>query len=69
MTAPNARHTETVLETIVFYLIVGTVVLGLGLDLGYRAWRMITRPRQSDSTAAASPSRTEELQQLPVDDA
>ncbi len=69
MTAPNTRHTETVLETIVFYLIVGTVVLGLGLDLGYRAWRKTTRPRQSESTPAASPSPTEEPQQLPVDDA
>ena len=29
-------------ETIVFFVIVGLIVLGIGLDLGYRLWRAVT---------------------------
>ena len=50
-----ARHTEAMTETITFYVLVGTIVFGLCLDLGYRTWQRITRPD-------ASPH-------LPVDDA
>ena len=47
--------------TIVFFLIVGTILLGIGLDLGYRAWRVITKRRRDAPTAVAP--------ELPVDDA
>ena len=47
------------IATIVFFLIVGTIVLGIGLDLGYRLWRIITR-RRREAPAAAAP-------ELPVD--
>ena len=42
------------IETIVFVLIVGAIVLGVGLDLGYRAWRAVTR-RRSDAPAGVAP--------------
>ena len=43
------------IETIVFVLIVGAIVLGVGLDLGYRAWRAVTRRRRSDAPAGVAP--------------
>ncbi len=56
-------------ETILFYLIVGTIALGIGLDLGYRAWHLLTRPRQNESAPADSQALTEEYLRLPIDDA
>ena len=47
------------IATVVFFLIVGTIVLGIGLDLGYRLWRVITS-RRREAPAAAAP-------ELPVD--
>ena len=49
------------IATIVFFLIVGTIVLGIGLDLGYRVWRVIRRRRAEEPTAVAP--------ELPLDDA
>ena len=49
-------------ETIVFFVIVGTIVLGVGLDLGYRVWRAVTRRDGSDAPTAIAP-------ELPVDEA
>ena len=48
------------IATIVFFLIVGTILLGVGLDLGYRLWRVTRRRREAP--AAAAP-------ELPVDEA
>ena len=33
------------IATIVFFLIVGTIVLGITLDLGYRVWRLLIASR------------------------
>ena len=49
-------------ETVVFFVIVGTIVLGVGLDLGYRLWRVVTRRNVSEAPTAVAP-------ELPVDDA
>ena len=46
------------IATVVFFLIVGTIVLGIGLDLGYRLWRVTRRRREAPAAAAA---------ELPVD--
>lgn len=48
-------------ETIVFFVIVGTIVLGVGLDLGYRVWRAVTRRQSSDAPVGVAP-------ELPVDE-
>ncbi|MCY3783613.1 MAG: hypothetical protein OXG79_07485 [Chloroflexi bacterium] len=50
------------IETIVFFVIVGTIVLGVGLDLGYRLWRVVTRRNVREAPTAVAP-------ELPVDDA
>lgn len=49
-------------ETIVFFVIVGTIVLGIGLDLGYRIWRAVAGRHQNDAPAGVAP-------ELPLDDA
>ncbi|MCY3914203.1 MAG: hypothetical protein OXG43_13305 [Chloroflexi bacterium] len=49
------------IETIVFFVIVGTIVLGIGLDLGYRVWCVVTRRQTSDAPAGVAP-------ELPLDD-
>lgn len=48
-------------ETIVFFVIVGTIMLGIGLDVGYRLWWAVTRGRRSEAPTAVAP-------ELPVDD-
>lgn len=48
-------------ETIVFVVIVGTIVLGVGLDLGYRLWRTVARRNRSDAPTGVAP-------ELPVDE-
>ena len=48
-------------ETMVFFVIVGTIVLGIGLDVGYRVWRVVTRRQPSDAPVGVAP-------ELPVDD-
>ena len=50
------------IETIVFFVIVGTIVLGFGLDVGYRLWRAATRRRVTDTPTAVAP-------ESPVDEA
>ena len=47
------------IATVVFFLIVGTIVLGIALDLGYRVWRVITSRRREAPRDAAP--------ELPVD--
>ncbi len=49
------------IETIVFFVIVGTIALGFGLDVGYRVWRAATRRDGSDAPTAVAP-------ELPVDE-
>ena len=43
------------IETIVFFVIVGTIVLGLGLDVGYRLRRAVIRRHPSDAPTAVAP--------------
>ena len=49
------------IATIVFFLIVGTILLGIALDLGFRVWR-VTRRRRAEADTAVAP-------ELPVDEA
>lgn len=49
------------IETIVFFVIVGTIVLGIGLDVGYRLWRAVAERHQNDAPTAVAP-------ELPLDD-
>ena len=49
------------IETIVFFVIVGTIVLGFGLDVGYRLWRAVMQRHASDAPTAVAP-------ELPVDE-
>lgn len=48
-------------ETIVFFVIVGLIVLGIALDVGYRLWRAVARRDGADAPTAVAP-------ELPVDD-
>ena len=42
-------------ETIVFFVIVGTIGLGVGLELAYWLWSVVTRRASGDARTAIAP--------------
>jgi len=48
-------------ETVVFFVIVGTIVLGIGLDVGYRLWRAVARRQLGEAPTGVA-------LELPLDD-